>query len=175
MLPIDYIQNDVVGEVEQRLLDMEFSRENVERAIALSGHNFERALDILVAEQDNEDQAQRVPQEQRESAAEEDNHEEQLKRIVMPDPVNIEKELQDLLCLAYNQLTQTALFNSYSLCEETNKVYGHKIILKDFFSSTQQLLKIVFDTQNSKTEELRSIFMKHYSQIFSKDNLKDTE
>lgn len=150
MLPIDYMQNDVVGEVEQRLLDMEFSRENVERAIALSGHNFERALDILVAEQDNEDQAQSVPQEEREPAAasERDNHEEQLKRIVMPDPVNIEKELQSLLCLAYNQLTETALFNSYSLCEETNRVYGHKIILKDFFSSTQQLLKIVFEANN---------------------------
>ena len=46
----DFIQNDVMNEVEQRLLDMEFSRENVERAVALSGSNFERALDILVAE-----------------------------------------------------------------------------------------------------------------------------
>ena len=57
---------------------MEFSRENVERAIALSGSNFERALDILVAEQDNEDnnqaQAQRVPQEEREPVI--DDHEE---------------------------------------------------------------------------------------------------
>ena len=144
------MQNDVVGEVEQRLLDMEFSRENVERAIALSGSNFERALDILVAEQDNEDnnqaQAQRVPQEEREPVI--DDHEEQLKRIVIPDPINMQKELQDLLCLAYNQLTETALFNSYSLCQETNKVYGHKIILKDFFSSTQSLLKIVFDNDN---------------------------
>jgi hypothetical protein len=56
--------------------------------------------------------------------------------IKVEEALTLEDELDDLICVAYTKLTNTALYNAFSLNQETNQICGDKIFLKDFFSSS---------------------------------------